>query len=106
MKLNKHVVCADGFKMSVQAHYGAYCSPRPGGSPWGGPAAPESFTGPFYEVEVGYPSAREELLMPHCEDPEKPTDTVYGYVPVQVVRDVIAAHGGMVSGELPNMEAP
>ena len=25
---NKMVVCASGFKMSVQAHNGAYCSPR------------------------------------------------------------------------------
>ena len=25
---NKRVICADGFEMSVQAHAGAYCSPR------------------------------------------------------------------------------
>ena len=25
---NRRLVCADGFEMSVQAHDGAYCSPR------------------------------------------------------------------------------
>ena len=27
-KRNEAVVCADGFRMSVQAHDGAYCEPR------------------------------------------------------------------------------
>ncbi len=31
-----------------------------------------------------------------------PTETVYGYVPRQVILNVIAKHGGMVEGELPN----
>jgi hypothetical protein len=30
-----------------------------------------------------------------------PTDTVYAYVPVDIVTLVIAKHGGMVSGEVP-----
>ena len=32
---NRRVVCADGFTMSVQAHQGAYCSPRMSGAPKG-----------------------------------------------------------------------
>ena len=88
-KLNKAVKCADGFSMSVQAHDGAYCSPRIDGAPR------------YESVEVGYPSAEEPLLMPFCEDDENPTGTVYGYVPSHVVTTVIAKHGGMVEGEVP-----
>ena len=88
-KLYERVVCADGFSMSVQAHDGAYCTPRVD--------AAERYSA----VEVGYPSQREELLMQWCEDAETPTETVYGWVPSQTVALVCAAHGGVVSGELP-----
>jgi hypothetical protein len=90
MKLNKKIVCADGFTMSVQAHDGAYCHPRTDGA--------ASYT----EVEVGFPSAIEPLLIHWAEDRAEPTDTVYGYVPRQTVINVIAKHGGMTSGELPS----
>jgi len=88
-KRNKKVVCADGFSMSVQAHDGAYCTPRDDD--------PERYT----EVEIGYPSEREELIMPWCENDHQPTNTVYGYTPVDVVTTVIVKHGGMVEGEVP-----
>ena len=88
-KLNPRVMCADGFTMSVQAHDGAYCSPRVNNA--------ESYD----EVEVGFPSSAEPLLMDWCDGPNDPTGTVYGYVPVQVVTNVIAKHGGMVEGEVP-----
>lgn len=89
MKLNQKITCADGFSMSVQAHNGAYCSPRINNA--------ESYE----EVEVGFPSSVEPLLMDWCEDKEDPTGTVYGYVPTQVVTNVIAKHGGVVEGEVP-----
>jgi len=88
-KRNKAVECIDGFSMSVQAHAGAYCSPR-------------TDVGPYTEVEVGFPNRREELLMQYAEQPDSPTDTVYAWVPRQVVLTVIAKHGGMISGELPD----
>tara|TARA_Y100001970_G_C14249923_1_gene871075 strand:- start:4309 stop:4608 length:300 start_codon:yes stop_codon:yes gene_type:complete len=83
-------VCKDGFSMSVQAHETAYCTPRANSA--------EIYT----EVEVGYPTQIEELLMPWCEDEEKPCNTVYGYVPCHRVSLVITKHGGMVRGEVPN----
>ena len=89
MKRNQMIVCADGFTMSVQAHNGAYCSPRINNA--------ESYE----KVEVGFPSSIEPLLMDWCEDKEDPTGTVYGYVPTQVVTNVIAKHGGVVEGEVP-----
>jgi len=94
MKLNKKVVCADGFTMSVQARQGAYCSPRMDNA--------EKYTA----VEVGFPNREEPLLLDFAEDPDKPTDTVYGWVPAKVVVNVIAKHGGMVQGELPRGIAP
>jgi hypothetical protein len=88
-KMYKRVTCQDGFSMSVQAGEDGYSSPREDGA--------SSYT----KVEVGYPSAIEDLLMPYAEDGQKPTLTVYPYVPMEVIEQVIQAHGGMVEGELP-----
>ena len=75
------IECADGFTMSVQAREGAYCEPRNDEGPWSA-------------VEVGFPSEREELLMEFAESPSNPTGTVYGWVPVEVISEVIAKRGG------------
>jgi len=88
-KRNKIVVCADGFRMSVQAFDGAYC--RPG----------EDNAAAYTHVEIGFPNREESLLMPYAEAPKKPMDTVYGYVPVETVFLVISKHGGMLEGEVP-----
>jgi hypothetical protein len=79
--LAKRIVCADGFSLSVQATHGAYCSPRQNLGPWSA-------------VEVGFPSAAPELIMEYAEQPEIPTETVYGYVPIELVERLIAMHGG------------
>lgn len=80
------MVCADGFKMSVQGHYGAYSCPR------------DDFADHYSSVEVGFPSEREDLLMPFIDGGEEtdPTTTVYGYVPIGIVEKVIEKHGGLV----------
>ena len=88
-KLNSSVVCADGFRMSVQANETAYCDPRDN-------------TGPYTEVEVGFPNREEPMLKQWAEDPSKLTETIYAWVPRQVILNVIAKHGGMVDGDLPN----
>ena len=93
-KRNKRVVCADGFEMSVQAHAGAYCSPRMNNA--------EKYT----SVEIGFPSRSEPMLMEYCEELSTPLDTVYAYVPVQTVTNVIAKHGGIVEGNVPRGVAP
>jgi hypothetical protein len=86
---NKRVVCADGFRMSVQAFDGAYCTPRKDNAPV------------YTHVEVGYPNREEPLLIFYAESPETPTNTVYPYVPVETVFLVISKHGGMLKGEVP-----
>jgi len=89
MKKYKPVICRDGFTMSIQAGVGMYSRPR-------------TFSAEHYqEVEIGYPSAKESLILEYAEVPSTPTDTVYAYVPVDIVTLVIAKHGGMVSGEVP-----
>jgi hypothetical protein len=89
-KFYEGVVCSDGFKMSVQAHDGAYCEPRTNNA------------SSYSRVEVGFPSDAESLLMPWIDgDDSNPTGQVYGYVPSSVILEVIEKHGGLVSGELP-----
>ena len=91
---NKRVICADGFEMSVQAHRSAYCSPRIDNA--------EKYT----SVEIGFPSEREPMLIDFADEPSHPTETVYGFVPVQIVTLVLAKHGGIVEGEVPRGVAP
>ncbi len=88
-KLNKKVICKDGFTMSVQAGETQYCYPR------------ETDAERYTEVEIGFPNRLEDLILEYAEDGTRPTDTVYPYVPAPVVTMVIAKHGGMVEGELP-----
>ena len=88
-KLNKKVVCKDGFTMSVQAGETQYCYPR------------ETGAIRYTEVEIGFPNQEEDLLIKFAEDSAQPTETVYPYVPGSIVSLVIAKHGGMVEGEVP-----
>ena len=76
--------------MSVQASKYNYCEPRIDNA------------NEYTAVEVGFPSDYESLLALWAEDPDNYTGTVYGFVPVQVIVDVCAKHGGVVSGDLPN----
>ena len=95
------ITCADGFTLSVIAGPGAYCSPRPAlldSLPDGLVSdAPKNYPGPYTAVEVGFPSKRPEPWgewSQRAEDEESPTATVYGYVPVEMVRALIENHGG------------
>lgn len=84
LKFVPKIVCADGFSMSVQASKFHYCTPRLSNVSW-------------TQVEVGFPSCRAEQFMPYIDgEGSDPTNTVYGYVPIEDVVAVIAAHGGFV----------
>ncbi len=90
------ITCTDGFSVSVLAGAGCYCTPRPDYWPFEGGIARE-YSGPYSEVEVGFPSeppAPWDSWETYAEEPDRPTETVYSYVPVQLVRDLIEAHGG------------
>ena len=49
----------------------------------------------YEEVELGYPSAADDLITDYAEG-DTYTDTVYGYVPVEIVDKLIEKHGGIV----------
>ncbi|MDP3936704.1 MAG: hypothetical protein Q8R92_01055 [Deltaproteobacteria bacterium] len=77
------VECGNGLTMSVQTGPSHYCQPRDGFGPW-------------FEVEVGFPSAKVDEFMPFIDGKDSdPTDTVYGFVPINLVAEVIAKNGGM-----------
>ena len=81
----KAIFCASGFRFSVQASETHYCIPRnndPGASG-------------YTAFEVGFPSAPIDAMMPYAENPDAPTETVYGYVPLEIIIDVIQAQGGL-----------
>jgi len=77
-----HVVCKDGFKMSVQAGQSLYSEPR-------------DVVDSYEEVEVGFPSTEESLLTSYAEDEDNLCGTVYGYVPCSIIDEVIEKHGGI-----------
>jgi len=87
-KKYRQVICADGLSMSVQASTTAYCNPR-------------NDEGPYYSVEVGFPSYPLMELREYAEDPNDMENTVYGWVPLELVRKIIYVRGGLADGELP-----
>ena len=84
------VVCADGFRISIQASSAHYSVPR-------GKAEK------YRCCELGFPSEADDLIKEYAEE-EDYTNTVYPYVPAKVIRLLIAKHGGIVSGECPQLD--
>ena len=82
-KTRQRIECNDGFSMSVQGGKYTYSTPR-------------EFGVEFTHMEIGYPSEREELILAYAESNDEPTDTVYPYVPVEVIIKVIKKHKGMM----------
>ena len=83
-----HIVCTDGFTMSVQVGYSLYSTPK-------------KVAKRYSEVEIGYPSEHEPLIEEYAEcytfeelDIDF-TDTIYPYVPVKIVDKVLKKHGGI-----------
>lgn len=76
--------CMDGTTLSVQAGKNVYSVPRDNEGPW-------------YKVEVGYPSKHLPQLdeFKDGNDADDPTGCVYGYVPIEVVEEAIASCGGI-----------
>ena len=92
MKNNyKFVQFRSGFGVSIQAKETSYCEPR-------------NNIGPYTHVELGYPTAPEPLIIGYAEDPDDPTGTVYGWVPVGIVQALISKHGGIEAGTHPEFD--
>lgn len=89
-RLFPRIICKDGFSVSVQANEYAYCSPRHTFDVQG--------YSQYYSMELGFPTAGDDSLTQYMDgDPETtdPTNTVYGYVPAEVVDALIEKHGGL-----------
>ena len=80
--------CKDGFVMSVQYGKGFYSL-----------VTRQQMA---IQVEVGYPSEVEELLLKYQESPadQYPTNDVYHNVPIRVLRDIVEKHGGLDYGAI------
>lgn len=79
----QRLYCNDGYSVSVQASVFHYCSPRLNGLQ------------DYESVELGYPSEEDGLINDYAESPSDYTDTVYGYVPIEIVEKLIEKHGGI-----------
>ena len=85
-----HIVCVDGFEMSVQVGAHLYSEPK-------------KVAKRYSEVEIGFPSDHEPLIEEWAEfipfgnedGSIDYTDTVYPYVPVKIVNKVLKKHGGI-----------
>ena len=82
----KRLTLADGVSLSVQASEYNYSYPR----------VTLTDYGDYSEVEIGFPSEAIPEIMSYAEDAERPTKTVYGYVPDNVIRELIEARGGLM----------
>ena len=89
---NPRIVCADGFSISVQARDTSYCTPRENNVP-------------HTHMEGGFPSSKplNPELLEYAElcGTNEYTETVYPYVPREVLERELELHGGVVEGCLP-----
>ena len=84
--MNPHVICNDDFSFSAQASETHYSQPK-------------GLADEYEKIEIGYPSYDDPIISEYREDfgwEDSPmTNAVYGYVPVEIVDKLIAAHGGI-----------
>ena len=82
---SRPIVCEDGTRLSVQASSHHYSTPR-------------DDDGPYTHVEVGFPTVEPpESWADYFDgrwDTDDRTGSVYGYIPVELVREYIESHGG------------
>lgn len=79
------IICEDGFSVSVQGGTkNHYCSPR-------------MRINEYEELELGFPSIKEDLILPYMAMglDDNPLDAIYQCVPLAIVEEVIAKHDGI-----------
>ena len=76
--IRERVECLNGTTVSIQASEYHYCNPR-------------NNAGPYETVELGFPTVPPTAAIIACaENPDDPTESVYGQVPVDLVREWLA----------------
>lgn len=78
------IFCNDGFRISIQVHHGAYCCSENG---------ERTFGLKWERVEWGYPSEPLTDEKYNLEDPSGLS--VGGYVPIEIMEELIEQHGGI-----------
>ncbi len=91
-EFNPKIHCNDGTIISVQAS----------SMHW---SIPKDDVGPYTHVECGFPTAvpHKEMLK-YLDDKENnrfPLESVYPYVPIEIVQEFFDLHGGIKKGKLP-----
>lgn len=90
--------CADGFRISIQASNTHYCLDKDGNRPgFLGMSLNTVHHAPYTAFEVGFPSARPEpwhQWVEYADNKENPTESIYSYVPLEMVEALIYRHGG------------
>ena len=81
--VTNHIVCKDGFTLSVQASESHMCRPR-------------SNMGPWETVEVACVSDLPEFILEWAADPDTPEYDIFPNVPIEMVEKLIMFHGGPV----------
>lgn len=86
------LVCKDGCKLSVQASDTHYSTPRED--------RPDV---PYTHIEIGFPQGAipeswREYAESHYSDNPDPNDTVYPYLPIELLDEYITLHGGLDYG--------
>ena len=76
----------DGTTLSVQASAFNYSTPRKN----------ISDNTLYSEWEIGFPSVEIPEINSYAEDSENYTETVYGWVPYEVIQKLINSRGGIV----------
>tara|TARA_R110001592_G_scaffold153282_8_gene381616 strand:- start:6534 stop:6953 length:420 start_codon:yes stop_codon:yes gene_type:complete len=83
------LICTDGFHVSVQMSKYNYNWPRLSGLP----------ASQYESAELGFPNRPDNLITEYADNPELLTDTVYGYVPMSVIQELLLKHGGLNQAE-------
>jgi hypothetical protein len=82
--INKLLVCADGFQLSVQGGQSAYSKPR----------EKRLNIYAYDSMEI----ITSELLPSEFKDYQDGEGSqIYGYVPVEMIESLLASHGGVIS---------
>ena len=83
--IRNHIICKDGFDISVQASESHYCFPRK--------------TQKYHECfELMCDISQDkDLLKDYCDE-----DTIFPYVPAAIVEKIILRHGGINWSLTPN----
>lgn len=77
------IIMEDGERMSVQASRTHYCDPRIDSAAY------------YSSFEIGFPTFIDERLRAYAEKWDDPTDTIYAYVPREIIVEIIDDHGGI-----------